>query len=69
VAKSKKAERLGELAAQIRVCARRRLHESRTQAVPGDGKYTGRVAAVGYHPAVRFYREDTGEKVREMKRL
>jgi DNA polymerase len=50
VAKSKKAERLDELAAQIRVCTRCPLHESRTQAVPGDGKYSARVMIVGEAP-------------------
>jgi DNA polymerase len=50
VAKSKKAERLDELAAQIRVCTRCPLHESRTQAVPGDGKYTAKVMIVGEAP-------------------
>jgi uracil-DNA glycosylase family 4 len=38
------------LAAQIRVCTRCPLHESRTQAVPGDGKYTARVMIIGEAP-------------------
>jgi uracil-DNA glycosylase family 4 len=50
MAKSKKARRLDELAAQIRVCTRCPLHESRTQAVPGDGKYTSKVMIVGEAP-------------------
>lgn len=50
MAKSKKARRLDELAAQIRVCTRCPLHESRTQAVPGDGKYTSRVMIIGEAP-------------------
>ncbi|PYS78453.1 MAG: uracil-DNA glycosylase [Acidobacteria bacterium] len=50
MAKSKKARRLDELAAQIRVCTRCPLHESRTQAVPGDGKYTARVMIIGEAP-------------------
>jgi uracil-DNA glycosylase family 4 len=50
MAKSKKARRLDELAAQIRVCTRCPLHESRTQAVPGDGKYTARVMVIGEAP-------------------
>ena len=28
-------------------------------------KHEGRKYLVGYHPAVRFYREDLGEKVKE----
>ena len=50
MAKSKKARRLDELAAQIRVCTRCPLHESRTQAVPGDGKYTAKVMIIGEAP-------------------
>ncbi|MDQ3804761.1 MAG: uracil-DNA glycosylase [Acidobacteriota bacterium] len=50
MAKSKKARRLDELAAQIRVCTRCPLHESRTQAVPGDGKYAARVMIIGEAP-------------------
>jgi uracil-DNA glycosylase len=50
MAKSKKARRLDELAAQIRVCTRCPLHESRTHAVPGDGKYTSRVMIIGEAP-------------------
>ena len=50
MAKSKKAKRLDELAAQIRVCTRCPLHESRTLAVPGDGKYTAKVMIIGEAP-------------------
>ena len=50
MAKSKKARRLDELAAQIRVCTRCPLHESRTHAVPGDGKYRARVMIIGEAP-------------------
>ncbi len=50
LAKTKKAQRLDELAAQIRVCTRCPLHESRTQAVPGDGKYAAKVMIIGEAP-------------------
>ena len=50
MAKSKKAKRLDELAAQIRVCTRCPLHESRTLAVPGDGKYSAKVMIIGEAP-------------------
>src|SRR5437588_6536286 len=50
MAKSKKAKRLDELAAQIRVCTRCPLHESRTLAVPGDGKYTAKIMIIGEAP-------------------
>src|SRR5215207_5268301 len=50
MAKSKKARRLDELAAQIRVCTRCPLHESRTHAVPGDGSYNARVMIIGEAP-------------------
>jgi uracil-DNA glycosylase len=50
MAKSKKAQRLDDLAAQIRVCTRCPLHESRTLAVPGDGKYTAKVMIIGEAP-------------------
>ena len=50
MAKSKKARRLDELAAQIRVCTRCPLHESRTQTVPGAGKYGARVMIIGEAP-------------------
>ncbi|MDQ3908340.1 MAG: uracil-DNA glycosylase [Acidobacteriota bacterium] len=50
MAKTKKARRLDELAAQIRVCTRCPLWESRTNAVPGDGKYTSKVMIIGEAP-------------------
>src|SRR5205085_7020015 len=50
MAKSKKAKRLDELAAQIRVCTRCPLHESRTIAVPGDGKYTAKIMIIAEAP-------------------
>ena len=50
MAKSKKARRLDELAAQIRDCTRCPLHESRTHAVPGDGSYATRVMIIGEAP-------------------
>ena len=50
MAKSKKAKRLEELAAQIRVCTKCPLWESRTLAVPGDGKPTAKVMIIGEAP-------------------
>src|SRR5919199_3408361 len=50
MAKSKKARRLDELAAEIRVCTKCPLWESRTLAVPGDGKYTSKVMIIGEAP-------------------
>ena len=50
MAKSKKARRLDELAAQIRVCTKCPLWESRTLAVPGDGKYTSKVMIIAEAP-------------------
>lgn len=50
MAKSKKARRLDELAAQIRVCTKCPLWESRRLAVPGDGKYTSKVMIIGEAP-------------------
>ncbi len=50
MAKSKKGARLDELAAQIRVCTRCPLWESRTLAVPGDGKYSAKVMIIGEAP-------------------
>ena len=50
MAKSKRAKRLEELAAQIRVCTRCPLHESRTLAVPGDGNLTAKVMIIGEAP-------------------
>ena len=50
MAKSKKAKRLDELAAQIRVCTKCPLWESRTLAVPGDGRYTAKVMIIAEAP-------------------
>jgi DNA polymerase len=50
MAKSKKARRLEELAAQIRVCTRCPLWESRTIAVPGDGKMNAKVMIIAEAP-------------------
>jgi uracil-DNA glycosylase family 4 len=50
MAKSKKAARLEELAAQIRVCVKCPLHASRTIAVPGDGKLNAKVMIIGEAP-------------------
>ena len=50
MAKSKRAGRLEELAAQIRVCVKCPLCESRTIAVPGDGKPSAKVMIIGEAP-------------------
>lgn len=50
MAKTKKARRLDELAARIRVCTLCPLCESRTNAVPGDGKYSAKVMIIGEAP-------------------
>jgi uracil-DNA glycosylase family 4 len=50
MAKTKKARRLDELAAQIKVCTRCPLWKSRNEAVPGDGKYTAQVMIVAEAP-------------------
>jgi uracil-DNA glycosylase len=50
MAKSKKARRLEELAAQIRVCTKCPLWQSRTLAVPGDGKFSSKVMIIGEAP-------------------
>ena len=50
MAKSKKARRLDELAAQIRVCTKCPLWESRRLAVPGDGKPSAKVMIIGEAP-------------------
>jgi DNA polymerase len=47
---TKKAQRLEEIADQIRVCTLCRLCESRTLAVPGDGKPSAKVMIVGEGP-------------------
>ena len=48
--KTKKARRLDELAARIKVCTLCPLWQSRTHAVPGDGKYTAKVMIVAEAP-------------------
>jgi DNA polymerase len=50
MAKSKRVGRLEELAAQIRVCVKCPLCESRTLAVPGDGKPSAKVMIIGEAP-------------------
>ena len=50
MAKSKKARRLEELAAEIRVCTKCPLWKSRTLAVPGDGRPTSKVMIIGEAP-------------------
>jgi uracil-DNA glycosylase len=50
VAKAAKAERLEALAAQIRVCTKCPLCQSRTLAVPGAGKASARVMLIGEAP-------------------
>jgi uracil-DNA glycosylase len=50
MAKSKKARRLEELAAQVRTCTLCPLWESRTLAVPGDGRFTAKVMIIGEAP-------------------
>jgi uracil-DNA glycosylase len=50
MAKSKRAARLEELASQIRVCVKCPLCESRTLAVPGDGKPSAKVMIIAEAP-------------------
>lgn len=50
MARSKKAARLDELAEQIRVCVKCPLYASRTNAVPGDGKYTAKLMIIAEAP-------------------
>ena len=50
MAKASKAVRLEALAAQIRVCTKCPLCQSRTLAVPGDGKTSARVMLIGEAP-------------------
>jgi uracil-DNA glycosylase len=50
LAKAAKAGRLEALAAQIRVCTKCPLCQSRTLAVPGDGKSSARVMLIGEAP-------------------
>jgi DNA polymerase len=47
---SARVKRLKELAEQIRVCVKCPLHESRTVAVPGDGKPSAKVMIIGEAP-------------------
>ncbi|MFL6276604.1 MAG: uracil-DNA glycosylase [Blastocatellia bacterium] len=50
MAKSKRANRLEELAMQIRVCVKCPLYASRTNAVPGDGRPTAKLMIIGEAP-------------------
>jgi len=50
MAKSKRAQRLEDLAAEIRVCVKCPLHASRTCAVQGDGRLTARLMIIGEAP-------------------
>lgn len=50
MAKIAKTEILDELAAHIRVCTKCPLHQSRTLAVPGDGKSAAKVMLIGEGP-------------------
>src|SRR5215208_2614713 len=50
MAKSKKLQRLEVLAGEIRVCVKCPLHESRTIAVPGDGKPSSKLMIIGEAP-------------------
>src|SRR5262245_45650564 len=50
VAKAAKVVRLEAIAAQIRVCTKCPLCQSRTLAVPGDGKTSARVMLIGEAP-------------------
>ena len=58
MAKAAKAGRLEALAAQIRVCTKCPLCQSRTLAVPGDGKASARVMLIGEAPGRE--EDDTG---------
>jgi DNA polymerase len=48
--KTRRSLRLEQLADEIRTCVKCPLHESRTQAVPGDGKPTAQVMIIGEAP-------------------
>jgi uracil-DNA glycosylase len=50
VAKAVKHVKLGELASRIRVCRKCPLYQSRTLAVPGEGKPTAKVIVIGEAP-------------------
>ncbi len=51
---------LGAVAAK-KVLGVKSINEARGRVI----KHEGRKFLVGYHPAVRFYREDLGQKVKE----
>ncbi len=48
--KSRKTEQLDAMAREICVCTKCPLWESRTRAVPGDGKYSAKVMIIGEAP-------------------
>src|SRR5687767_9072724 len=48
--KTKKEALLDELADKFRVCVKCPLNASRTNAVPGDGKYSARLMIIGEAP-------------------
>ena len=50
MARSKRAEKLEVLAGEIRVCTKCPLHESRTIAVPGDGKPAAKFMIIAEAP-------------------
>ena len=50
MAKSKRAQRLDEMAGEISVCVKCPLHASRTMAVPGDGRPTAKLMIIGEAP-------------------
>lgn len=50
MAKAVVTEQFAVLAAQIRICTKCPLHQSRTQAVPGDGKSAAKVMLIGEGP-------------------
>jgi len=50
MSQSKEAQRLEDLAAQIRSCEQCPLYASRTHAVPGDGSPSARVMLIGEGP-------------------
>lgn len=50
MAKAQKAAQLEAMAEMIRVCTKCPLWESRTHAVPGDGKYAAKVMIIGEAP-------------------
>ena len=50
MAKTAKAGKLEAMAEKIRICVKCPLHQSRTLAVPGDGKVTAQVMLIGEGP-------------------